>query len=373
MTCASAISPATAEISSDRLRDHVVCPRCAVHIDPTPRTPLCSRCGLLYARVGRIPVLMQRPSDQVRLWQHQLGLLIAQGQALFSGIETEEASSNLSETGRARMRALATGARHQLADIVRVMGPALGGPLEARDGGGLPRGVVEYSHFLYRDWGWEGGVHPENQRSVDAIRGVFSGENLGRTLVLGAGGCRLAYDLHRLLGATETAVVDIDPFLLVIAEAVIRGESVRLTESTANVQEVENVAKTWTLTAPGGPLHDEVFHFFLANGLEPPFDDGAFDTIVTPWFIDQVPTHLGSFLVTLRGLLRPGGRWINHGPLIYPVDAPIARRFSREEVFELAAKAGFRILGWSCQSCEHLVSPLSGRGKIEWVLTFEAM
>ena len=42
-------------------------------------------------------------------------------------------------------------------------------------------------------------------------------------LVLGAGGCRLAYDLHVHCGGTETAVVDIDPFLLVIAEAVIRG------------------------------------------------------------------------------------------------------------------------------------------------------
>jgi len=66
--------------------------------------------------------------------------------------------------------------------------------------------------------------------------------------VVGAGACRLAYDLHRHCGATETAVVDIDPFLLVIAEAVVRGRSVRLTESTANVQELAQVAKTWTST-----------------------------------------------------------------------------------------------------------------------------
>ncbi len=62
--------------------------------------------------------------------------------------------------------------------------------------------------------------------------------DIGRTLVLGAGACRLAYDFHTCeLNASETAVLDIDPFLLVIAEAVVRGEPVQLTESTANVQE----------------------------------------------------------------------------------------------------------------------------------------
>jgi hypothetical protein len=38
--------------------------------------------------------------------------------------------------------------------------------------------------------------------------------------VLGAGGCRFAYDLYREFAATETAVLDIDPFLFIVAEAV---------------------------------------------------------------------------------------------------------------------------------------------------------
>ena len=134
-----------------------------------------------------------------------------------------------------------------------------------------------------------------------------------------------------------------------------------------------SVARPWILSASAGPLGDDVFHFFFANGMAPPFRNGTFDTVVTPWFIDQVPTDLPAFLARVRGVLKPGGRWINHGPLIYPVDAPLARCFSREEVFELASRAGFRIDKWSSQSAPHLVSPLSGRGKIEWVLTFGAV
>ncbi len=334
---------------------------------------VCSSCGKNYERVGRIPVLLPRPGDQVRLWRQQLGLLVAQGQEMQSGLDAETNRSDLLPSGRARLRAMSASVRDQLGDIVARLGPALGGPLDPSEGVGLPRGVAEYSHYLYRDWGWDGAGDSENQRALDAIRAAVGTRPLGRMLVLGGGACRLAYDLHREGGARETAVVDIDPFLFVIAEAVIRGECVRATEATANVHEMANVARSWSLHAPAGPLAEEAFHFFFANGLSPPFRAGAFDTIVTPWFIDQVPTDLPVFLAKLRALLRPGGCWVNHGPLLYPMDAPVARRFSREELFELVSAAGFRIERWSSQSSPHLVSPLTGRGKIEWVLTFAAV
>jgi hypothetical protein len=93
---------------------------------------------------------------------------------------------------------------------------------------------------------------------------------------------------------------------------------------------------------------------------------------VTPWFIDQVPLDLPAFLSTVRRLLRGDGRWIHHGPLLYPAEAPLARRLSREEIFDLAAPAGLRVGRWSHRSRAHLVSPLTGRGKVEWVLSFEA-
>ena len=133
------------------------------------------------------------------------------------------------------------------------------------------------------------------------------------------------------------------------------------------------MSRRWTLSAPSGPLGPEAFHFFLADGTEPPFADGSFDTIVTPWFIDQVPTDLEALLRRLHALLAPGGRWINHGPLIYRPDAlPITRWYTRQEIFELAARIGFRMGAWQSASQPRFVSPLTGRGLIENVLTFEA-
>ena len=119
-------------------------------------------------------------------------------------------------------------------------------------------------------------------RSTRALAGFDSTSDprsgFGRTLVLGAGACRLAYDLCLHAGATRTAVVDIDPFLLVIAEAVVRGAHVTLTETSVNAPEIDPVSRRWTLAAPGGPLTEDAFQFFLADGTTPPFADESFDT-----------------------------------------------------------------------------------------------
>ena len=353
---------------------HVVCARCKGPLDPRAEAIACARCDQAYPRVGDIPVLLPRPDAHVELWRRQLGLIIAQGHETRTGLEAQADAPGVRANGRTRLRTLARAVSDQVDDIAAVLGPALGGPLPATSEGGLPRGVVEYIYYLYRDWAWPEGDQRENQQALNDIRDIVSAGGLGRTLVVGAGGCRLAYDLHRSCGATETAVIDIDPYLFVIAEAVVRGGSVRLTESTVTVQEIEHVSTSWTLTAPAGPLDKKAFHFFLANGVEPPFADGSFDTVVTPWFIDQVPVDLQAFLATLHRLLVPGGRWINQGPLIYrPESTPVASRFSREEIFDLAGSAGFRLGRWSGQSRPYLVSPLTGRGKVEWVLTFEAL
>jgi uncharacterized protein YbaR (Trm112 family) len=352
--------------------DSVLCARCKGDLDPRAESIRCARCGQEYPRLGRIPVLLPRPVDHVDMWRQQLGLLIQQGRETAEEVDDEARGHAANPAVFARLRSLAVAAHDQLEDLVACVGPALGGPLPPGNRTGLPRGFVEYSHLVYRDWGWEQAGNLENARSLAAVVARLSRPALGRTLVLGAGACRLAYDLHRF-GALETAALDIDPFLLVIAEAVVRGDALRLTEATATVQEAAQVARVWSLSAPSGPLGDDAFHFLFGNGLDPPFAEASFDTVVTPWFIDQVPTDLPSFFATVARLLRFEGRWINHGPLLYPADAPLSRRYSREELFELAAVAGLRVKNWSSESREHLVSPLNGRGKMEWVLTFEAV
>ncbi|HVZ75003.1 MAG TPA: hypothetical protein VHJ20_21625 [Polyangia bacterium] len=349
------------------LLDRVLCPRCGGALDV--HAPACGACGARFPRVGAIPVLLPEAEAHVALWRRQLAKLLANGASTRTSLEAEARAPGLGALAAARLAALARAVSDQVDDFAAVLGPALGGPLDEPTPG-LPRGVVEYITYLYRDWGWTGPDARENEAALAALREVASAP-LGRTLVVGAGACRLAYDAHRALGATETAVLDIDPYLLVIAEAVVRGRAVRLTEASLNVAESSRVAIAWTLAAPA-PLAPDAFHVFLANGLAPPFAPATFDTIVTPWFIDRVPDDLPAFLETLRGLLVPGGRWLNQGPLLYPAERPLAQRLARDEIAELTAAHGFHLGKSTSESRPYLVSPLSGAGKIERVITFEA-
>jgi ubiquinone/menaquinone biosynthesis C-methylase UbiE len=321
--------------------------------------------------VGAIPVLLPRAAAHVELWRRQLALLLANGEATRAGLEAEATRPGVLPAGAARLAAMAQAARDQVDGFAALLGPALGGPLDG-PANGLPRGVVEYSYYLFRDWGWTGPDARENDHAFEALRAAAPGA-LGRVLVVGAGGCRLAYDLHRRCGALETVVLDIDPYLFVPAEAVVRGREVRLTEASLNVVDAGRASATWTLRAPEGPLDDERFHFLLANGLAPPFADGTFDTLVTPWFVDRVPEDVPAFLETVRRLLRPGGRWLNQGPLLYPPETPLARRYSRDELVALAGRAGLEVGVVDAASRPYLFSPLTGAGKLERVLTFSAV
>ncbi|HVY40428.1 MAG TPA: methyltransferase domain-containing protein [Polyangia bacterium] len=352
------------------LSERVVCPQCGGRLDAAS---VCTSCGQVYPQLASARVLLPNPAAHVEHWRKQLGLIVHQGRETTRALEAQAAEADTGAATATRLRALARSVADQVADLAALLGPALGGPLPPDENAGLPRGATDYITCLFRDWAWADGADPENERSLTAVQKVSGGRALGRTLVLGAGGCRLAYDLHTRAGGSETAALDIDPYLLVVAEAVVRGARVSLTEASVNAPEIDPVGRRWTLSAPAGALAPDAFHFFLAKGTEPPFAPETFDTVVTPWFIDQVPTDLPALLRRIFALLAPGGRWINHGPLIYRPDMlPIARWYARQEIFDLAAALGFSVESWETVAQPHFVSPLTGRGLIESVLTFAA-
>jgi uncharacterized protein YbaR (Trm112 family) len=355
--------------------DSVVCPECRAPMSARPGELRCASCGQVYPRVGSIPVVMPRPKEWLALWRLQLGLLENEGQQKLAALEAELAAPGVLPLTASRCRAMVEGAREEAKDVIRLMDPLLPRDTSAAMSEVSMRAVespVRRVPHLCRDWGWSEGKHPENDEIFSLVGNVIEGP-LGRVLVLGAGACRLAYDLHRTYGPQETVALDVDPLLLVGAREVIRGGTVRITESNVSVHETSNLAPVWNLRAPFGPIGEETFHFLLADGLAPPFVAESFDTVVTPWFIDVVPPDLRDLLGVLRTMLKPGGKWIDVGPLLYPRDRPLYHRFTREEIFELAARAGFRLAKWKTESGIHFASPTNGRGHYEWTLAFQAV
>jgi SAM-dependent methyltransferase len=345
------------------------CPRCGTHIDLEPDI-VCSGCGHHYPQLGAIPILLRDPETYLRSCRAQLGLLEQQTDRTIQSIEQQLHAADVLDTTKARCRALIQAVREQANEIRAILEPVTGAP-NAAASGDVPA-PLQYIHYLYRDWGWPWSPDGENERILSLVDAVKAKQSLGRTLVLGAGACRLAYDLHRRDSTAETTVLDIEPFLFTCAHTLIRGGSLTIHEANAEVQETEHAATVWNLRAPHGAIAEDRFHFVIADGLEPPFAPEAFDTIVTPWFIDVVPPDLRDVISSIHRLLRPGGRWINVGPLVYRPAVSVVHRFSREELFDLAVHAGFHIDDWRSESMPYLVSKLNGRGKVEWVLAFAA-
>jgi hypothetical protein len=359
-------------VSATSILAAVRCPRCDASLDVSAAHIVCAACGQRYPRLGSIPVLFREPDTYLAIVGQQLRDLAAQIDTTWRALESQVRAPDVLPRTRARCEALLSAARQQHSDIAELLTPLLppATPKPIPATVNVPS-LLTNIHYLFRDWGWPPFDDDENARTLAAVRRVLGPGSTGTTLVLGAGACRLASDLHRAGGATETVALDIDALLVAAAGEIMRGGVARMTEGYADINEDERPSTRWTLRAhqPTG----DAFHLMLADGLDPPFAPDTFDTVVTPWFIDAIPSDLRDAITVASTLLRRAGRWVSIGPLRYASDVPIARRFSREEVFELVERAGLRLSAWEASTWPSLVSPQTGRGRMEWVVAFCAV
>lgn len=70
----------------------------------------------------------------------------------------------------------------------------------------------------------------------------------------------------------------------------------------------------------------------------------SYDFVVTLFFIDT-SMNVISMLEHIYELLRPGGTWINLGPLLWPGGAQARVELSLDEVLRLAKFIGFEVEG----------------------------
>lgn len=89
-------------------------------------------------------------------------------------------------------------------------------------------------------------------------------------------------------------------------------------------------------------------HLRLAEGdflaLAPPHGTPGFDAVVTLFFVDTSLNAIAT-IEHIYALLRPGGRWINLGPLLWPGGAQARVELSLDEVLHLSRLVGFEVEG----------------------------
>ena len=227
-------------------------------------------------------------------------------------------------------------------------------------------GLTSYYANVHRDWAW--GAR-ENQAGLAAIATALGGRAPGRTLVLGAGAGRLAYDVHHELAPSMTVAADINPLFAAVARRMFAGERVELYEFPVAPRDLGSNAVLRQLAAPA-PARAGL-QYVLADALRPPFAPGSFQTVITPWLIDVIDADLAAVARSVNGLLAPDGRWISTGTLFFQ-QRDAAECYATEEVREIVLESGFGGLRLREERVPYLESPASRHARIEEVVTFVA-
>jgi len=352
------------------------CPRC----DKSPLTPKgdgyrCGACKVDYPSIAGIPWLFAEPDATLGEWRNRLQYSLQQ-----LSNDSQRINASLSDEGMSDLTRRRLQHQREAADEHRNMLRKILEPVDIRSSQAsyesyialrtrLPgdQGISTYYNNIHRDWAWG---DAENATSLEQIRTIANGgESLGKTLVLGSGACRLAYDIHMQLDTEQCVAMDFNPLLLLVAKSVMSGQATELYEFPIAPKSIDDFAVLRTLSAPES-IRDN-FNFVLGDVLRPPFARGSFDTVVTPWIIDIVNEDLPVQAARINQLLKPEGRWINFGSLAFN-HPNRARCYSIEETLEIIEQSGFSAPTVHEERIPYMCSPASRHGRQETVVTFAA-
>ncbi|MBS0373288.1 MAG: class I SAM-dependent methyltransferase [Proteobacteria bacterium] len=332
----------------------------------------CQACGVDFPIVGGIPWLFPDPAFSLGEWRNRLTLYLEEFRAAERAAEASLAAAERRST-RDRLLALLAGYRGQ-GRLVRSLCEPLSLPTlplphatPLAFGTRLPLSQDLHSYYVnvHRDWSWGAAENAASHAIVaDAL-----GSPVGRVLVLGAGACRLAYDLHQAGAQAQTVALDINPLLLFVAARLLAGEPVRLYEFPIAPLRGLDVAVERELRAPA-PARPGL-HLVFADAWRAPFAAQSFDAVLTPWLIDIVEIDLPAIAAAVNRLLVPGGRWVNFGSLAFPWREP-SRQYGPDELADIAQESGFEVVRQADASLPYMQSPASRHGRVETVAVLAA-
>jgi hypothetical protein len=328
-----------------------------------------------FPSLAGIPWLFADPESSLGEWRSRYSMAVQKLGNEVAGCDRELKNKDLRQLTRRRVERYRNAVDEHRRRLQKLLEP-----LDAHSGGAsyesylalrtrLPpdQGLNTYYANVHRDWAWG---DEENAASLEQIRAVVrDNAALDRTLVLGAGAGRLAYDVARELDTGLVVAFDFNPMLMLVAQKMAAGESLKLYEFPIAPKTLEDDAVMRKLAAP--EKAGDGFHCVLGDALRPPFADGSFDTVVTPWLIDIIDEDLPVLAARINALLRDDGRWINFGSLAFDA-AERARRYSPEEVRAIVAECGFSDPYVAEATIPYMCSPASRHGRREKVFTFSA-
>lgn len=348
----------------------VLCPVCKSELSGAPDGLRCVDCAETYPKFGSIQCLVKEPRSYTALWLTRLQRYCATIGERAVRLREEAQEPDLAPWLRENHWRLASALDREQSSLASVFGVMSGGRRESSPSSMLasladnPLELVKYAEHLFRDWVWGSA---ENARTLDLITPLLPSP-CRRLAVFGAGTGRLSIDLATRGYAEQIYALDLNPLPLLVTDRLLSGEVVELLEFPVAPlsEELAAVARKlkWEGPRPSG------LQLLLADALDLPFESQSFDAVLTPWFIDDLPVDVSHTARAINQALKPGGTWVNVGPLMFKQD--LVQSCSVERVHEMAREAGFEILQASAQDLLYFDSPVSSTRRIDRTYAFSA-
>ncbi len=352
----------------------LACPRCDNRVIDEGETLKCAGCETVFPKLDGIPFLFADPSTTLDAWRQRYHARIRELEHETSGLEAALAEPDLPQRAVERMQLVRTANAAHVNELNSILAPLDTASLTANHQTYLAlrtrlpsdQGISTYYANLHRDWCWG---DEENAESLRLVREGLGDHEPAKLLVLGAGGSRLAYDLHRSLPGALTVACDFNPLLLLTAARLLRGEPVTLHEFPMAPRSMQDTAREQVLEAPAAAGKN--LSLVLASALRAPFKNAAFDTLITPWLVDILPESLSLQARRWNRLLAEGGSWVWFGSHAFSGAAP-RDRISLEESLEIIEASGFSRPEVIEAEIPYMVSPADRLGRNERVVVINA-
>lgn len=363
----------------------LACPACAasaVSLSRRDGTLACSECALKFpvsqTDGAQLPWLFAEPTATRLDWKARYHGFLHANSLELERLRKAREDRQCSTTGRQRITRLLQAREQHRNQVCAILEPldldGIDWPADATDllHGKLPRtqGLSSYKDNVFRDWSWENGENEALLAAIGNVTAAVPDAFAGSVLTLGAGACRLPYDIHRRNSTSLSVALDLNPLLLQVASRVILGNTIPLWEFPVAPLSANSFAVLRECAAPA-PLSSGKFCFVLGDALNPPFVQGSFDTVITPWLIDIIPQDLRSFIPRVNQCIKTGGIWVNAGSLAF-FHKNEAWRYSQEETLELIEESGFEVIAAERETIPYLQSPDSSYARFENMFSFAA-
>ena len=320
--------------------------------------------SLAFPNINGIPWLFERPASSLAQWQARSQMTVNGNQDLIQDLKNQTSRKGVSKKTVERLKAIIKGTEHNNSVLTNLLGSLFVyqlGQLDTIDAllgrPSFTQNLRSYQNIIYRDWAFRDEEYKANRQALDFVAGTIPGEvEFGKTLVMGPGACRLPMDLARQFRPELTLACDINPMLLLMAQAMLQGQTIPYYEFPGAPRDFASFAVKRQLKMEAPP--PENFYFVLGDALRQPFKENSMDVVVTPWFIDIIYQDFSDFIVNLNRVIKEGGYWINFGPLLFD-HRDYSGRYSFEEIKIMAEKNGFVFESHKVESFSYMASPAS--------------